>query len=240
MKRIWIVVILVGLLLAGFTGVQAQVARLQAIHNMADPQLDTVDVYISLPPFGQLAKLEDVPFRTATPFVDALAGVLLAIGIAPANSATVNDTLKNFNVTLVDGRTYVGVVNGVLDPNQFVPNPNGRDISLGFVLNDNARETSTVPGEVQFFLVHGATDLPTVDVEIRGGALLVDNITYGDFSPYVSLTPANYILDIKDAMTGNLVRAYQVDLSALADSALTFVLSGFLDPGANQNGAPLA
>ena len=54
-----------------------------------------VDVYVN----GTLAR-DNFAFRTATPFIDLPAGVTLNIGIAPGNSTSVNDTLKNFQVVL--------------------------------------------------------------------------------------------------------------------------------------------
>ena len=66
-------------------------ARVQVIHNSADVLAGSVDVYIN----GALA-IPDFAFRTATPFIDLPAGVTLNIGVAPGNSASVNDTLQIF------------------------------------------------------------------------------------------------------------------------------------------------
>ena len=57
----------------------AQTARLQVIHNAADPLAASVDVYIN----GNKA-LDNFAFRTATPFIDVPSGADLNIGIAPA------------------------------------------------------------------------------------------------------------------------------------------------------------
>ena len=51
-------------------------ARLQVIHNAADPIADEVDVYLN----GTLA-LDNFAFRTATPFIDVPAGVEINIGL---------------------------------------------------------------------------------------------------------------------------------------------------------------
>ena len=86
-------------------------ARLQVIHNAADPIANEVDVYLN----GTLA-LNDFAFRTATPFIDVPAGVDINIGVAPGNSGSVNDTLKNFVVNFASGGTYIAIANGVVDP----------------------------------------------------------------------------------------------------------------------------
>jgi hypothetical protein len=78
----------------------AQTARIQIIHNAADPAAQEVDVYVN----GTLA-LDNFAFRAATPFIDLPAGVTLNIGIAPGNSGSVNDTLKNFQVILQENET---------------------------------------------------------------------------------------------------------------------------------------
>src|SRR6185436_7315227 len=68
-------------------------AEIQIIHNAADPAAATVDVYVN----GVLT-LDDFAFRTATPFLSIPSGIPLDIGVAPGNSSSVNDTLKNFEV----------------------------------------------------------------------------------------------------------------------------------------------
>ncbi|RPI73701.1 MAG: DUF4397 domain-containing protein, partial [Ignavibacteriales bacterium] len=72
----------------------AQTARLQVIHNAADPGAASVDIYLN----GSLL-LDNFGFRNATPFIDAPAGIPINIGVAGPNSTSVSDTLKNFNVT---------------------------------------------------------------------------------------------------------------------------------------------
>ncbi|MBK7570314.1 MAG: DUF4397 domain-containing protein [Bacteroidetes bacterium] len=93
-------------------------ARLQVIHNAADPAASSVDVYVN----GALL-LDNFEFRTATPFIDVPAGVLLNIGVAPGTSTSASDTLKNFEVTLANGGTYLAIANGVLNPASFDLNP---------------------------------------------------------------------------------------------------------------------
>jgi len=108
-----------------------QTTRLQVIHNAADPAAAIVDVYVN----GGLA-IDDFEFRKATPFIDVPANTLLNIGIAPGNSGSVNDTIKNFQATLNQNKKYVLIANGVLDPTQFSPNPDGKNISFTLFAKD--------------------------------------------------------------------------------------------------------
>lgn len=205
-------------------------ARLQVIHNAADPAASSVDVYLN----GSIL-LNDFAFRAATPFIDAPAGVLLNIGVAPATSTSAADTLKNFQVTLANGQTYVAVANGLVAPG-FAANPDGRNTDFTLFLSQSVRESGTNPSNVDFIVLHGATDAPTVDVIANGALTLVDNAAYGDITPYLSVPAADYLLDITPAAGSPVVASFTAPLSGLAGGAAVVFASGFLDPTANQNG----
>jgi hypothetical protein len=207
-----------------------QLSRLQVIHNAADVAAGSVDIYLN----GGLL-LNDFAFRTATPFIDAPANVDLNIGIAPGNSTSVDDTLANFTASLVNGETYVLIANGVLDPGSYASNPDGRNIAFTLLANVDARESAN-SGNVDFFVVHGSTDAPTVDVIARGVATLVDNATYGDITGYISVPAENYTLDLTLADGTTLVQSYVADLRTLGGGSAVVFASGFLNPSANQNG----
>jgi hypothetical protein len=207
-----------------------ELARLQVIHNAADVLADPVDIYLD----GTLL-LDNFAFRAATPFIDAPAGVELNIGVAPGNSSSINDTLKNFQATLENGNTYVAIANGVLDPNSYAANPDGRSTAFTLFVKDMARESGT-GSDVDFFVLHGATDAPTVDVIARNVATLVDNAAYGDITGYISVPPANYTLDLTLADGVTLVQSYVADLRTLGGGSAVVFASGFLDPSSNQNG----
>src|SRR4051812_29130790 len=111
-----------------------QTAELQVIHNAADPAAASVDVYVN-----GILTFNDFAFRTATPFVTLPAGMPLNIGIAAGNSTSVNDTLKNFSVTLASGERYIAVANGVLNPASFAANPDGQSTAFTLFLQNNIR-----------------------------------------------------------------------------------------------------
>jgi hypothetical protein len=208
----------------------AQTARLQVIHNAADPAAASVDVYVN----GNLT-LNDFAFRTATPFIDVPAGVQLSIGVAPGNSTSVNDTLKNFNVTLANGNKYVAIANGVLNPASFAANPDAVSTAFTLFLQDQMRETAT-SSNVDFRAVHGASDAPTVDIIARDVATLVNDAPYGAITNYLSVPAANYILDVTPAAGSPIVASFRADLSTLSGGSAVVFASGFLTPSANQNG----
>ena len=211
----------------------ATTARLQVIHNAADPAAAVVDVYLN----GTLL-LPDFAFRTATPFIDAPAGTLLNIGVAPGNSTSVSDTLKNFEVTLQAGQSYVAVANGNVGTG-FAANPDGRPTDFTLFVKAGVREAAADNSTVDFFALHGASDAPTVDVIARGVATLVDDAAYGDLTGYISVPPSIYTLDVTPGANNSvIVASYLADLSTLGGGAAVVFASGFLDPTANNNGEP--
>ena len=222
--------LLIIMLFAGVNFLYAQTARLQVIHNAADIAADPVDVYLD----GTLL-LDDFAFRAATEFIDAPAGVEINIGVAAGNSSSVNDTLKNFAVTLEDGMAYVAIANGVLDPGSYAANPDGRSTAFTLFIKPKAREIGT-SSDVDFFVLHGSTDAPTVDVIARGVATLVDDAAYSDITGYINVPPSAYTLDLTLADGTTLVQSYVADLSGLGGGSAAVFASGFLTPTNNQNG----
>jgi hypothetical protein len=211
-------------------------ARLQVIHNAADPAADMVDIYVN----GDLF-LDDFAFRAATPFVDVPAGVTLNIGVAPGNSTSPDDIIATFPVVLEGNKTYVAIANGVLDPSMFAENPDGRSIGFTIFAKDNIRESSIFGSMVKVIAFHGATDAPGVDILIQGSWYnwhLVNDLYYGDFSSYRFLPARSYVLDITPAGDNStLVASYDVDLSGLGGGAAVVFASGFLNPVNNMDGA---
>jgi hypothetical protein len=251
------------LVLSGFFTAYAQTAKLQVIHNAADPAVNQVDVYLN----GVLA-LDNFEFRTATPFLDIPANVSVNIGIAPPNSASAEDTLKNFQTTFKANRKYIAVANGVLDQSQFASNPDNKSIEFTIFSKSGIRDQGTSNQQVDFVTVHGATDAPTVDIWARkvansqnsnivsarleiseeeiepegsnfwGRRKIVNNLTYSEIYDYRKLRPTKYIIEVTPGNNGNLVVAsFNADLNGLGGGAAVVFASGFLDPTANQNGA---
>ncbi len=209
----------------------AQTARVQVIHNSADVLAGTVDVYIN----GNLA-IDDFSFRTATPFIDLPAETLLNIGIAPGNSTSVSDTIKNFSAVLSAGEKYIIFANGLLTGG-YSPNPNGRNTDFTLFIKQAAREEAT-DGGVDLFVFHGATDAPIVDVKAReaDNLVLVDNAGYSDITPYFNVPAADYTLDLYLSSGLTLVGSFVAPLSGLNGGSAAVFASGFMVPSNNQDG----
>lgn len=201
-------------------------ARLQVIHNSADAAAAVVDVWVD-----SIKLIPNFAFRTASPFVDAPAGVHLNIGIAPANSTSASQAIATFPVTLTANETYVVVANGIVSPTGYNPSP-----AFGLDVFPGAREMGTTAGSTDVLVIHGSTDAPVVDV-LAGPATLIDNLAYGQFTGYYPVPAADLVLDIADETGSTIVVSYSAPLATLglADSAITVVASGFLDPSNNSN-----
>lgn len=210
----------------------AQTAKLQIIHNSADIAADPVDIYVN----GNLYK-EDVPFRGATAFEEVPAGVLLNVGIALPNTS-VNDTLKNFIVTLEAGKNYAAIASGVTQPINYAANPNALPTDFTLLVVANAKTEAQSNELVTFAIVHGSTDAPSVNIRARTVTELAEQAAYTDITGYIDVPAASYVLDvyIPGEESETIVASYRADLSELGGRAAIVFASGFLNPEQNQNG----
>lgn len=210
-------------------------ARVQILHNAADPNAASVDVYLD-----NALILDNFAFRTATPFLTLASNTNYNIGIAPSNSSSVADVLVTIPVTLQSGQTYMAVASGVLNPPSFGPNPNGLNTGFQLLLHPGVFESSSSSSTVRLFALHGATDVPAIDVFAQGNpTALISNITYTSFSSSFELPNSLYYLDVSPAGTPIVVATYLADLTGLGGGAGMIFASGFLNPSQNQNGAQL-
>jgi hypothetical protein len=224
-------IILSLILLAGTAGfVSSQTARLQVIHNSADLASAQVDVYLN----GTLL-LDDFAFRTATPYINAPAGVPISIDVAPGTSASVAESIATFTVTLTAGETYIAVANGIVSATGYSP-----ATPFDLYVYAMGREQSTVAEQTDVLVFHGATDAPEVDVnEITlGGVTIVDNMAYGQFKGYLELPSSDYGLQILTSDQSVLLLEYvaPVQTLSLGDLGIVVLASGFVDPSVNSNG----
>lgn len=210
-------------------------ARLQVIHNSADPAASVVDIYVN----GALYE-DNFAFREATEFRTVPAGVQLNIGVAPGNSTTANDAIATIPVTLEDGRTYVAIANGVLNPNGFATNPDGANTGFNLFAVDGIREESGTKLGVSTVIFHGSTDAPTVDIYARVGSgwnwRVVNDASYGNFTDNKFLFAKNYTLTVTPGNSTAVVASFNANLTGLGGGAAVVFASGFLNPGANGNG----
>ena len=207
-------------------------ARLQVIHNSPDDIATEVDVYLN----GALL-LDNFAVRTATPFIDAPAGVEFLVDIAPSTSADVSESIATYPFTLAEGETYIAIATGITGLSSTVFNPAP---AFNLAVYDMGREVASAPSNTDVLVYHGSTDAPTVDVaEVGVGAgIIVDGASYGDFAGYLELGTDDYQLAVQDDANTVTVATYEAPLSSLGldGAALTVMASGFLNPSMNGDG----
>ena len=209
---------------------KTQTARVQVIHNSADAAAETVDVYLN-----ETLLIPNFEFRTASPFVDAPAGLEIELSVAPPNSSGVEDAIYTASVTLSADETYIVVADGIVSGSGYNPPQ-----AFGLQIYDMGRELADESGNTDVLVHHGSTDAPTVDIIETGvgAGTLVDNISYTEFQGYLELPTADYVLDVTDETGSVTVASYQAPLASLEldGAALVAVATGFLDPSQNSDG----
>tara|TARA_R110000787_G_scaffold28923_2_gene78702 strand:+ start:1419 stop:3083 length:1665 start_codon:yes stop_codon:yes gene_type:complete len=210
---------------------EAQTARVQVIHNSADAAAEFVDVYLN-----DALLIPNFEFRTASPFVDAPAGIEIELSVAPAGSTGVEDAIYTAPVTLAANETYIVVADGIVSGSGYNPPQ-----PFGLQVYAMGREMATDPANTDVLVHHGSTDAPAVDVVETGvgAGIIVDDISYTEFQGYLELPTADYTIQINTADGSTGVAAYEAPLSTLGldGVALAVIASGFLDPSQNSDGA---
>lgn len=205
-------------------------ARLQVIHNSADAAASQVDVWLN----DQLL-IDNFAFRTASPFIDAPAGVDFDVVIQPSNSTDTTNALARFTYNLSGGSTYVLVANGIVVPAGYNP-----ATPFDIYVYDMGREAASNPSNTDLLVFHGSTDAPTVDVvEVGAGAgTIINDLEYAEYAGYLELPTSDYSLQIRDESGTVTVAQYDAPLATLGlnGAAAVVVASGFLDPAMNNNG----
>lgn len=203
-------------------------ARVQLINNSADTMVDTVDIYVN-----NDKVIDNLTFRSASPFFDAAVNSTLNIGIAPAGSSSASDAFYTQAITFDSAKTYISVINGIKSATGYTPPQ-----PLALHTYPNAREEGSGMGSTDILFLHGTTDFPTIDLR-QGTNILSDNVSFGNFNGYFSLPASvNYIFTLTNDAGTSEIQKYKAQLlsSGLQGQAITLLLSGFQDPAKNSNG----
>lgn len=213
----------------------AQTASVQVIHNSPDPAASTVDIYLD--DGTTVTPLDNVDFRTATAFLDIPAGTY-DIVIADETSTGITDQVvfTESGVNVMANETYAVIATGVVTPGDFASNPDSTPTAFQLLIEPGVRTSSNTAGNVEFIIVHGSPDAPTVDALARGVAPLADDASYTDITSYVSVPAADYTVDVTPGNRSDVVASFTAPLGTLGGGSAVVLASGFLDPSANQGG----
>lgn len=209
-------------------------ARLQIIHNNADPALSTVDGYLTIDGVDA-ASVDDLEFRNAAGFLNvswssggsnpsAQLGLAQSTSTGPADTATTNGGYGAIALNLNDGDTIAVVVSG--------------DLSNLAVEQIDAREQASAPGNLDLYVHHGSPDAPAVDLFVQDGAVnganLVTNLAFGNGTGgYVSIAEPT-ALHLTATGGSPTIGRYLVDTTGLIGGAGIVVASGYAAPMMGQ------
>ncbi|MFN5921222.1 MAG: DUF4397 domain-containing protein [Bacteroidota bacterium] len=212
-------------------------AFVQIIHASADPNLDTVDIYIN----GTKA-LDNFVYTQATPFLPIVPYKAAEVKIAPGNSTSVSDAIATKTIIADSSRYHYAVATGLLNPSAFAANPNGVNTSFDIVVNNQATLFANLsPKNVDLMYFHSATDVTTTTG--RGFSqvqFLSKDDNYKSFHGYRSQAAFDDILyELKDAVLDTLLYFGYADLVEHQGKTGLAFAAGFRNPAANQNGSQL-
>ncbi len=195
----------------GTSAVQAQLGLVQFIHNAPDAGL--IDVYID----DSLLK-DDLVFRAATPFL-AIAHGRHKVDIVPGNSADNSTPLWTDDVIVIADKGYIVAAQGYAS-----------DLKVTIV--DGVR-LDTQTEDAEFIIIHGAPDIGPVDIRILDPltnhtviGLLANNLNFEEASPYQTLSPSLYTLEITDPTNSETFDWRALDLQQHGGTTFALLLSG--------------
>jgi hypothetical protein len=207
------------------------VARLQIVHNAADPALAQVDIHRVTFPNPNPIQLD---FRQATPAEFVPGGVTVPITFSARGNTTT--PLATINLTLPPAGSNAAVfAQGVTNPSNFAANPN--NISTAFGLKDfTGVKGVEAAGNFAAMAFHGVTDAPTVNVEIVGVGT-VSNLSYGSSSAAPVTFASGVARRININVGSSTVASFNLSQTQARDQVGAIIFaSGFLNPANNQNG----
>jgi hypothetical protein len=156
-------------------------ACLNVVH--ASPDAPAVDVYVD----GAKA-LGDLAFGTASGWVALPAGEH-QIQVTAAG-AEIETAVIDADVTLDDGAAYEVAAIGLLAEIE----PQVHQVNLSAIGAEDEPMS-------RVRVVHASPDAPAVDVAVKGGDVLIENLAFPEASDYLSVPAASYDLEVRPTGT---------------------------------------
>ena len=181
----------------------ADEARVRVLH--ASPDAPNVDVYAN----GNRV-LTNVPFKTASDYLTVPAGTY-TFEVRTAGAASASNPVLSATADLRAGTDYtVAALDRVAQ------------IKARVFVDDN---TAPAPGKAHVQVIHASPDAPAVDIALKGGAVLVPNLPFGEQRGPLPVDAGTYDLEVRAAGTNNV--ALPLDGIRLEDgNVYTFAAAG--------------
>ena len=152
-------------------------ARVRVAHFSSDAP--PVDVYVDGKP-----KLRNVPFQAMSDYLTLAAGAH-TFDVRAAGAASTAAPAVTVTQDFAAGKTYTVAAIGPLATIQ------------GKAFEDNL----AVPGagKARIRVIHSTPSAPSVDVAVKGGAILFPKLAYGTASDYAEVPAGSYEIEVRDA-----------------------------------------
>ena len=206
-------------------------AFVQIIHASADPAAAEVDIYINADPESDEATLPGVEFQDATEFLALPADEDINVYLTAPGSDEVVYSVEGVEVEA--GAEYVAVARGELSSGD-----NYDQIADGhseFAIDIVAgQQSSGDEDEVALQLYHAVTDAPAVDVWVRDGDPLVENLEFGEAAgEYINVEAGSYEIELyaagADPEEDEALLRFFLDVEDLAGAAGFALATGYLE-----------
>ncbi|MBK6760176.1 MAG: DUF4397 domain-containing protein [Ignavibacteria bacterium] len=226
---------LLSVLVLGCIPGAAQLSLITFLNNSPDPQLRTADLYVTQA--GTTTKIDDIAFQAADNLnsVAIFGDIEVTFAVAPGSSINAGEAIVDYTFTPGADKGYMAMVNGLKNTAGYVANPNGKNIGLS-IMAFEVQASVADPNKTGVYFVHGATDLETGDLYIRGASkATIAGFGYTDKSstPTVVDRKSTTIDFTKSGDKTKVLASFGVDFSSLASAVVVSVISAFRTPEDN-------
>ena len=208
-------------------------ASVQLIHGIPDQAAAEVDIYLN----NELW-INNMPFRSATPFVNIPANRDIRLSVCPSNS--VDTTGSYFDELLyLTTSNFTMVLAGMAQPTNFTP-PEPIRLSI----RNNARKEAIDADEIDLLFYHAIPDGGTMDFRSMMPIVsnLANDVVFGtyNFGGYLEITPYDFSLNLTDETGTTIYNSYQFNALSenLSGKAIVMLATGFLNTESNPGGSP--
>jgi hypothetical protein len=205
-------------------------ATMQFINNSPDvAYLNGYDIL-----FDGGRAVDDLVFQRATPTFAVPSGINLSIGLADTSGSPV---LTSTIVSTEAGTKYLVMINGLVTPNDFAPNPSGRSTGLTMTINPNIQSGPGGVEEGRFLFANGIPDAPPVDLTVTSAESFM-GIPFGEMTGYTTLTEIEPLTELfREGSPLPPLVSHIVEIPFVLGRSFVIYASGFDNPSENQDGS---
>ena len=212
-----------------------EISRVQFINNAADIILDTVDIW-----FNNNKIASALGFSKATNTFSVNSGSY-DITITKKNSPDTSGSNVVYKIPAFNfqtGKSYLGLLSGVVNPSQYAVNPDAVNRSIKLTLVNDNTEYSNVANQVSTRFFNAVTDAPQFTVQRNPAAptTLFGPLSYGSISSATNIT-SNAIQVLIEQYNGVTTNSYRLNTALEGGKSAVISAIGFIDTVGNVTGA---